>query len=100
MTYNLVYSPTAEQDLARLAGRYPHLLDYLEAGLRDLAERPASLSRPSAFPYPPGSQLYQFFHAEPGGARHVFSVLFRYGADETALQIAQVGHYELAEPWE
>jgi hypothetical protein len=92
MSYELIFSDEAEEDLGRLA---PHLLNVAEQHLDRLAEHPATLSRPSVSPpYPPGFQMYSFRHEEPDGSSHVFTILFRYGSDETTLQIAAIGHYE------
>jgi hypothetical protein len=72
-------------------------VDLVEERMLDLADRPASLSRPSAFPYPPNFQLYQFFLDIPHASHH-FTVLFRYGTGEAALHIAAVGHIEYERP--
>ena len=94
MNYDLVYSAQAQADLARApAGA----LDLIEERIRDLAERPASLSRPSAFPYPPGFQIYQFWLSPPFDAFFV-TVFFRYSRDETALEIATIGCGEYERP--
>jgi mRNA-degrading endonuclease RelE of RelBE toxin-antitoxin system len=102
MPYQLTFSPRAEQDLERLRGRYaegfPELLGVLEQGLAVLASNPVAVSRPAVFPYLPNSQMYQIDHTIPGGSRHVFTVLFRYLADEETIFILDIGHYELAAP--
>jgi len=90
MPYQVVLAMPAQQDLGRLP---PELQDYLTAKIARLAADPTRLSRPSAFPFPPGFQL---FHPDPftdaAGARHDFAVLFRYGQDETTLHVAMIGH--------
>ena len=91
MNYDLIYSAAGEADLAR---RLPAgLIDLIEERMLDLAERPASLSRRSAFPYPTGFQIYQFFLAAPFDNRHI-TVFFRYSQSETELHIAMIGHVE------
>jgi hypothetical protein len=92
MSYRLVYAPAAERDLERVP---PALLDLVEHHMLRLATNPAALSRPSAFPYPPDCQLYQFDHDYGDGRRHVFAVLFRYGADEQSLRVLGIGHGEV-----
>jgi hypothetical protein len=93
MPYQLRYTPRAEADLDRVPSG---LLDKLEEHLQRLAEDPAGLSRPSAFPFPPDCQLSQFHCKYFDDLRYHFTVLFRYGADETTLQILGVVCQEVA----
>ncbi len=96
MNYDLIYSAQARADLARLPAG---LIDLIEERMLDLAERPASLSRRSAFPYPTGFQIYQFFLAAPFDNHHI-TVFFRYSQSETELHIAMIGHVEYYRPGE
>jgi hypothetical protein len=92
MSYELIFSNEAEEDLGRLP---PHLLNIVEEHLDRLAEHPAAVSRPSVSPpYPPGFMMYSFRHDEADGTEHRFTVLFRYMADEAHLWVGAVGHIE------
>jgi len=87
MPYQLLYTPRAKADI----GRVPlGLLDQLEAHLQQLADNPVGLSRPSAFPFPSDCQLSQFHCNYFDERRYAFTVLFRYGADESTLQVLGV----------
>jgi hypothetical protein len=94
MTYDLVYSETVQNDLAKVP---LGLLDAVEAQLLHLCRHPASLSRPSKFPYPLGYQLYAFDLYDLEGKWHRYTVLFKYGACERLLHIAMIGHVEYAD---
>jgi hypothetical protein len=89
MTYEVLLLPQAEQDL--LALPLP-LQTFLEQQLNQLAASPASLSRPAVFPYPSGYQLFQPDAVLLDDRSHQFTILFRYGQDETTLYIAGIGH--------
>lgn len=89
MPYGLTYSPEAEEDIGRLP---VPLQQFVEVELTRLASDPAALSRPSAFPFLPNCQLFQFQHPDFDGERHDFTALFRYTQDETAIQIISLGH--------
>lgn len=86
--YELMYSRRAEASLTSLPAG---LLDFVEEHLLILAAHPTSLSRPSIFPYPPNSQLFQFHHENFEGERWDFAVLFRYTQDERSLFILNIG---------
>jgi hypothetical protein len=86
----ILYSPQAEEDLAKLA---PHLLNAVEHQLGNLEQHPATLGRPSVSPpYPPDLLLYQFWVHDPGGARHFFTILYRRGTNENDIHVIGVGH--------
>ncbi|OAI41456.1 hypothetical protein AYO40_03095 [Planctomycetaceae bacterium SCGC AG-212-D15] len=91
MCYDPTYSDQAEEDVAKLP---IELLGFVESNLLVLCRQPVSLSRPSVFPYPPRCQLFHFHHPDFDGNRHDFTVLFRYFADEKALYVLGIGHYE------
>jgi hypothetical protein len=95
MSYDIVLSPQAIEDLARWS--LP-LQNYVEQQLLRLADNPAALSRSSAFPYPSHCQLFHPGAIELDGVRHEFTVLFRYSQDETSLEIAGIGHIERPPP--
>jgi hypothetical protein len=65
-----------------------HVVEYL----RVLSECPAKVSRPSFFPYPPGSMVFQPPPLILDGETHHFAILFRYAQDETHLQVIGIGH--------
>lgn len=91
MNYDLEYSRRAEDVLATLPG---HVLQFVERQLLRLAADPVNLSRPSVFPYPPGTQLYTFGYQDPAEADEWrFSIHFVYAEDEKTLRIAAIGHY-------
>lgn len=95
MRYELVYSEQAQADLKKSVPI--GLLNAVEAQLLWLARHPATLSRPSALPYPPGFQVYPFELLDLDGRRHGYTVFFRYGADEQSLHVAMIGHIEYAD---
>lgn len=90
MTYHLRYSQTAER---KLAGLPPHLLDFLEARLQELAESPTAHSRPAVFPFPPSSQMAASTYrpTDPGESAERLIVFFKFAQDEEHLYILDVG---------
>jgi hypothetical protein len=92
MRYGLLLSPEAQSDLARIDLA---LLDEVEYHLRQLADHPATLSRPARLPYPPGSQVYEFDLYDSSNIRHHFAVMFRYGTSEDSLHILRIGHHQM-----
>ena len=89
MIYEVVLLPLAEQDIRALP--LP-LQNYVEEQLNRLASQPASLSRPSAFPFPPNCQLFQPDPVQLDDEVHYFTVIFQYAQDETTLRILGIGH--------
>jgi hypothetical protein len=89
MNYEITLTPVAEDDLLRLPTPLQH---FVVAELERLANAPVSLSRPSAFPYPPNCQLYHFSNPDFDGEYWDFTILFRYGQDERHLQVIGIGH--------
>jgi len=89
MNYEVILSPQAEQDFSALP--LP-LQNYLEHQLQRLAASPTTDTRPAAFPYPTGSQLFQPDEVVLDEQCHEFTILFRYGQDEKSLQIVGIGH--------
>ena len=94
MIYELVYKEMAQSDLARVP---VGLIDAVEAQLLRLARHPATLSRPSTFPYPAGYQIYQFELYDLEGSLHHYTVFFRYGVDERTLHVAMIGHIQYSD---
>src|SRR5437588_1873657 len=88
MSYRIILSPEAVATLETLDGA---TLDAVEQRLVSLGESPASLSRPSTFPWPPGRQIYEFDVDLGREAWDHFNVQFRYGQDEETLQILVIG---------
>ncbi len=97
MNYELVFSARAAQDIFRVP---TFLRPFVSENLRRLAEHPATLSKPSVFPFPADSQLFHFRHDGDDGGSHIFNVFFRYNTDETSLLIIAVGYYEMSPPLE
>ena len=95
MSYELIYSVQAQSDLATVP---VELLDPFEAQMLRLAKYPATLSRRSVFPYPSGYQIYQFDLVDFSGDRHVYTIFFRYAANEQSLHVAMIGHGQYADP--
>ncbi len=84
MSFAVVLSPEAEEDLGKLP---PLVASYVLDELDRLAANPGGLRRPSHFPYLPGAQA---FHCEPyehEGVRYFPYVQFKYGQDEQSLYI-------------
>src|SRR5207253_9014799 len=91
MSYEIILMPRAESDLMALP---VHHQNFVETQLGRLAQSPVSLSRPAVFPYPPGSQIYEFDDDSGEETWHHFAVLFRYGQDEATLYVVGIGHQE------
>jgi len=68
------------------------LQNYAEQRLHQLAHNPASLSRAAAFPYPPGSQIFQPEALLLDDDSHELTFLFRFGQDEVTLVVLGIGH--------
>jgi mRNA-degrading endonuclease RelE of RelBE toxin-antitoxin system len=92
MSYDVVLMPRAEAHLNSIPEEFRLII---ETKLQDLAEAPVSLSRPAVFPYPPGSQLYEFDVDYGGSFWDHFAILFRYGQDESTLIVIGIGHSKL-----
>jgi mRNA-degrading endonuclease RelE of RelBE toxin-antitoxin system len=91
MSYRVILTPVAKADIQALP---QHLRTVIVERLVQLGDSPASLSRPTVFPYPSGYQLFEFNEDRGEEFWHHFAVLFRYGQDETTLHILGVGHSE------
>jgi hypothetical protein len=96
MPYELRFTDQSETVLANLPA---HLLNVAEQHLSELAEHPATLSRPAVSPpYPPGGQMYYFRHTDTEGTAHHFTILFHYGLDETTLFVTGISYIEGPKP--
>lgn len=89
MSYRLEY---AESLAAKLATFPPQHLDAILGWLELLASDPVGLSAPARFPYPDRYQSFQFWVDG-----HLYTALFRYGADEETLHIYRIGHVHPAD---
>jgi hypothetical protein len=67
----------------------PVLADLREA-LRELAQSPTTLSRPSRMPFVPGEQCFERSFILPP-YRYFFHVSFKFSQDETTILIAHIG---------
>jgi hypothetical protein len=92
MSYEVLLVEKAEATLAALPDEFRTIV---EQHLIDLAQSPVSLSRRAVFPYPPGSQLYEFDVDYGGQDWDHFAILFRYSQDETSLVVIGIGHSKL-----
>lgn len=84
MEHSIQLSNRAE---AKLASIPLSLLDEVERRLVDLAERPVTLSEPTAFPFPPGRLMHHFRLRDFEGTRWDFTVLFWRLPDEIGIYI-------------
>jgi len=82
MSYGVVVTDEALSDFQRLPRPLQQRVEY---EIRRLAGDPVRLSRPSAFPYVP-AQCYRIEGSHEGGTWFI-TVLFRYSADETTIEI-------------
>lgn len=88
MSYDLLFSPVAEEDLERMP---QELRIQFAIRLDELAESPTRYSKPSLSPpYWPGHQMRQF-SVELDDVLHHCVILFKYMADEQTLWIAGLG---------
>lgn len=96
MSYRAILSTRAEADIRRMP---PALARYTLAQLHSLADSPTALSRRSHFPFRQNVQVFNFDY-KIGGQYFIVNVLFQYGADESALLIADAPWQESFEWWE
>lgn len=90
MGYQVKLSPEFAESFRNLPRS---IWDFVKNHIHTLASDPVNLSRRSALPYPPNCQLY---HLQPPcsaeGYRHHLTILFRYGQDETSIELIGLGH--------
>jgi hypothetical protein len=93
MEYEIRLSSRAERELNLLP---VWAQEIVESRLAELARSPSTLSRPVASPpHAPGGMIFGFDHGPIGSTLYHFMVFFRYGQDETGLDVFGIGHTEL-----
>jgi len=95
MSYEILLTARAEARLTEIPDEFRSLI---EQYLLDLAKAPVSLSRSAVFPYPAGSQIYEFDVDYGGLDWDHFAILFRYGQDESTLVVIGIRHSKLRRP--
>lgn len=84
------YRPRLDEDAAKALLALPSAVRaHVAAEIRHLAQDPASLSRPAAFPHPLNGQLFDTKCAH-GTTEYFITLMFRYHADEAHLDIAWI----------
>lgn len=91
MSFAVFLEPEAVSDLTKMPAQ---VRLFVQGRLNELAQSPASLSRPAHFPYPPNAQSFRF-DGVFGALRWFFYVQFKYGADEQSLHVLFIAAQQL-----
>lgn len=87
MSYRLVFGPKAVESYDALP---LSLLDEFDRQMDRLADDPAAVSVPGAFPFPANRMVFHFDITDYAGEVWDFAAHFRYGADEQTLHVVAV----------
>jgi hypothetical protein len=82
-----------EEAAKKLMSLPPQIRLHVALEIQRLGESPAAVSEPAAFPHPLDGQFFRFKYAGPA-EDHFFTVMFRYSADETAIDVAWIVHQQ------
>ena len=93
MGYGVIFSAEAEEDIERIASKYPVVASRILDEVEKLAADPVALSLRPGFPHLLMPK-YQFWSDIDSGACQV-TILFRYASNESDIVIQMIGILEI-----